>query len=118
MTYFAALDTTSVLEFRRYAAQTDDWCDVFTDGSCRDSVDPMLRYASWAVIQADGPHGAATVIAQGVLPGLQQSAYRGELVVCRGHSAGTCGAVSETHSSLVRLQGGGSWFSENAVASA
>eukprot|EP00438_Fugacium_kawagutii_P021867 Skav233036 [mRNA] locus=scaffold909:1064996:1071975:+ [translate_table: standard] len=55
---------------------------LFTDGSCVNSDDVVLRLGSWAVTQALGDIGGLEhqVIAAGHLQGLLQTAYRGELV--------------------------------------
>ena len=60
------------------------WNDVFSDGSCIDQAHPELRIASWGAILA-APFGPGWVfdpaipLGSGVLPGLCQTAFRGEL---------------------------------------
>ena len=54
--------------------------NLFTDGSCFDSHDVRLRVAAWAVLQAPVDiDGVPTVIGCGKVPGLIQTALRGEL---------------------------------------
>ena len=58
--------------------------EVFTDGSCLWQADPAIRVASWGAVLAepcspswDFQHGG--VLGAGHVPGLCQTAYRGEL---------------------------------------
>eukprot|EP00435_Cladocopium_sp_Y103_P007530 s1093_g2.t1 len=53
---------------------------LFTDGSCMFQHDPELRLASWAVVfgSATGDLAQAQVLASGPLPGILQTAHRGE----------------------------------------
>ena len=61
---------------------SDEWLDLFTDGSCHHPTHAG-RLASWAVVQAcssniDG-HPLSKVLAASPLQGLLQSAYRAEI---------------------------------------
>ena len=54
--------------------------DLFTDGSCLKPREPNLRLATWAVVH--GPmddHAPSILVSAGLVPGLLQSPYRGEL---------------------------------------
>ena len=53
--------------------------EIFTDGSCLAPTVPQIRLASWAVVlAADRPH-QPWVLSSGPLPGLIQTAFRGEI---------------------------------------
>ena len=54
--------------------------DVFTDGSCLRPREPYLRLAAWAVMYAPLEASAPPqLISAGLVPGLLQTPYRGEL---------------------------------------
>jgi len=58
------------------------WIDIFTDGSCLWPCQKELRLASWAVVQAhpSGDPCSSQIVMAGAVNGLQQSAFRSELV--------------------------------------
>ena len=64
---------------------TDQWLDIFTDGSCLWPRSKTLRLSSWALVQAhsSGDPCKSQVVSAGVVPGMQQSAYRAELLAVR-----------------------------------
>ena len=59
---------------------TPDFVELFTDGSCIDSANPMVRLAGWGVV-AGTPHMTQeyTPVAAGLVPGLTQTISRAEL---------------------------------------
>eukprot|EP00438_Fugacium_kawagutii_P027009 Skav232507 [mRNA] locus=scaffold1096:238978:248699:+ [translate_table: standard] len=65
--------------FRRL--QGDAPLHLFLDGACASPDEPVLRYASWAVSCASSDLTSLSndIVSVGVVPGLVQSAYRGEL---------------------------------------
>eukprot|EP00438_Fugacium_kawagutii_P031059 Skav236761 [mRNA] locus=scaffold3662:73624:75324:+ [translate_table: standard] len=81
MTSLASLKPSSVGDLQLLQTGADGWADVFSDGCCWHPMDRYKRLASWALIQAtaDVSGGGATLLGQGVLAGLLQSAYRAEL---------------------------------------
>ena len=57
----------------------EDQIDLFTDGSCLLPREHHLRLAAWAVTVAAPVGEPAVILAAGPVPGLVQTAYRGEL---------------------------------------
>ena len=57
----------------------EDQIDLFTDGSCLLPREHRLRLAAWAVTVAAPVGEPAVILAAGPVPGLVQTAYRGEL---------------------------------------
>ena len=54
--------------------------DLFTDGSCLKPQEPNLRLAAWAVVFAPMVLGEDSILlSAGLVPGILQSPYRGEL---------------------------------------
>ena len=65
-----------------------DCLDLFTDGSCLKPQEPCLRLAAWAVVYAPlTDESASQLLSAGLVPGLLQSPYRGEL----------CAVISALH---------------------
>ena len=81
--YFSQLHVREGDQLKRSGA-----LHIFTDGSCHNQQNQLLRFASWAVILAspDSLHDyhGSEVLARGPLPGLLQSAVRAEIyaVLC------------------------------------
>ena len=62
------------------AAPSGSCLDLFTDGSCLRPQEPNLRLAAWAVVYAPLDLDARSVLlSAGLVPGILQSPYRGEL---------------------------------------
>ena len=62
------------------AVPAEECLDLFTDGSCLKPQEPNLRLATWAVVH--GPldmEASSVLISAGLVPGMLQSPYRGEL---------------------------------------
>ena len=61
---------------------SDEWLDIFSDGSCLWPQTPDLRLAAWAIVQAhpSGEVAHSQVLMAGPVPGLLQSAFRAELM--------------------------------------
>ena len=80
MQYFEAIQPYEVCRYRLDVCD-DAQVDLFVDGSCYASKEPALRFASWAVTVAHwkGSPLDHSVVAAGWLPGIHQSAFRGEL---------------------------------------
>ena len=55
---------------------------LFTDGGCLRPESPQLRVATWGCCVADLTHDSFKPVAQGPVPGLSQTALRGELYAC------------------------------------
>jgi len=61
--------------------RTQQWIDLFVDGTCAHPTEPKLRHGAWAVTVASGGPGSLEnhLILGGHLQGICQSAFRAEL---------------------------------------
>ena len=66
--------------FTTYKARQD--AHIFTDGGCLRPETPSLRVATWGCCVADLQSDTFIPVAQGPVPGLHQTALRGELYAC------------------------------------
>ena len=80
MQYFEAIQPFDVCRYRLDLCE-EEQLDLFVDGSCYSSTEIALRFASWAVTTAHwkGSPLDHSVVAAGWVPGIHQSAFRGEL---------------------------------------
>ena len=62
------------------AMPSGECVDLFTDGSCLKPQEPNLRLAAWAVVFAPLElYADSVLVSAGLVPGILQSPYRGEL---------------------------------------
>ena len=80
LAYFDAIQPFDICNYRLDLCKGSQ-VDMFVDGSCVASPEPALRCASWAVTVAhwEGSPLDHSVLAAGWVPGIHQTAFRGEL---------------------------------------
>lgn len=95
--YLASLPNPDVAQFVPLQDDGTGWCDVFTDGSCRRSSDHLKRAASFAILVAGSSGGvdSATIVGQGLLPEVLQSAFQAELLALVISRSGQSHVVSK-----------------------
>lgn len=60
---------------------TPSFVELFTDGSCNDGTDPMVRLAGWGVVVGTpNANQEFSPVASGLVPGFVQTISRAELI--------------------------------------